>query len=145
MRGYWPHLAVQLYQEYVKSVKPCGRFNGRFFSLYIIGERERANLVVSTADFSLYWRAGASQPSGANGAIFPLYIYIFIYWRAGASQPSRFNGRFFSLYIYLYIYISGAGRHHTIMFYVILNTRTDLKFHRSISTCLKPVCSVDCS
>ena len=26
----------------------------------LIGERERANLVVSTADFSLYWRAGAS-------------------------------------------------------------------------------------
>ena len=50
-------------------------------------------------------------------------------WRAGASQPSRFNGRFFSLYIYLYI--SGAGRHHTVMFYVILNTRTNVKFHKS--------------
>ena len=47
----------------------------------IIGERERANLVVSTADFSLY---------------------IFIY-------------------IYIYIYISGAGRHHTVMFYAAPN------------------------
>ena len=54
---------------------------------HIIGERERANLVVSTADFSLY--------------------------------------------IYIYIYISGAGRHHTVMFYVILNTRTNVKFHKS--------------
>ena len=55
------------------------------------------------------------------------------YWRAGASQPSRFNGRFFSLYIYIYIYlyISGAGRHHTVMFYVILNTRTNVKFQKS--------------
>ena len=49
----------------------------------IIGERERAYLVVSTADFSLY------------------------------------------------IFITGAGRHHTVMFYVILNTRTNVKFHKS--------------
>ena len=26
-----------------------------------------------------YWRAGASQPSGVNGAIFPLYIYLYVY------------------------------------------------------------------
>ena len=26
-----------------------------------------------------YWRAGASQPSGANGAIFPLLILIYLY------------------------------------------------------------------
>ena len=25
------------------------------------------------------WRAGASQPSGANGAIFPLLIFIYLY------------------------------------------------------------------
>ena len=55
----------------------------------IIGERERANLVVPTADFSLY------------------------------------------------LYISGAGRHHTVMFYVILNTRINVKFHKS-STKLAP-------
>ena len=58
-------------------------------------------------------------------------------WRAGASQPSRFNGRF--------LYISGAGRHHTVMFYVILNTRTNVKFHKSStknSTCSKLDCSV---
>ena len=61
----------------------------------IFGERERANLVVSTADFSLY-----------------IFIYIYIY-------------------IYLYLYISGAGRHHTVMLYVILNTRTNVKFHKS--------------
>ena len=54
----------------------------------LVGERERANLVVSTADFSLY-------------------------------------------IIYIYLYISGAGRHHTVMFYVILNTRTNVKFHKS--------------
>ena len=36
-------------------------------------------------------------------------------WRAGASQPSHFNGRF------IYLYISGAGRHHTVMFYVAPN------------------------
>ena len=60
----------------------------------IIGERERANLVVSTADFSLY-----------------IFIYIYIY-------------------IYIYLYISGAGRHHTVMFYVILNTRTNVKFQK---------------
>ena len=51
----------------------------------VIGERERAYLVVLTADFSLY----------------------------------------------IFIYISGAGRHHTVMFYVILNTRTNVKFHKS--------------
>ena len=31
----------------------------------------------------------------------------------------------------LYIFIMGAGRHHTVMFYVILNTRTNVKFHKS--------------
>ena len=39
-----------------------------------------------------------------------------------------------SLYNYIYIYymyITGAGRHHTIMFYVILNMRTNVKFHKS--------------
>ena len=30
-----------------------------------------------------------------------------------------------------YIFITGAGRHHTVMFYVILNTRTNVKFHKS--------------
>ena len=46
----------------------------------MIGERERANLVVRRAQFFRYnWRAGASQPSGANGAIFPLYIILYIY------------------------------------------------------------------
>ena len=59
----------------------------RFFRYIFIGERERAYLVVSTADFSLY--------------------------------------------IFIYLYISGAGRHHTVMFYVILNTRTNVKFHKS--------------
>ena len=48
----------------------------------LVGERERANLVVWTAEFSLY------------------------------------------------IYVTGAGRHHTVMFYVILNTRTNVKFHK---------------
>ena len=43
----------------------------------IFGERERAYLVVSTADFSLYWRAGASLPSRFNGRFFSLYIYIY--------------------------------------------------------------------
>ena len=65
-----------------------------------------------------------------------MILYIVPYkkitcWRAGASLPSRFNADF-SLYIILYSnYISGAGRHHTVMFYVILNTRTNVKFHKS--------------
>ena len=49
----------------------------------VIGERERAYLVVLTVDFSLY-----------------------------------------------IMFITGAGRHHTVMFYVILNTRTNVKFHK---------------
>ena len=29
------------------------------------------------------------------------------------------------------IFITGTGCHHTVMFYVILNTRTNVKFHKS--------------
>ena len=62
----------------VGPVRPCARGTRS-----VVGERERAYLVVSTADFSLY-----------------------------------------------ILYITGAGRHHTVMFYVILNTRTNMKFHK---------------
>ena len=55
----------------------------------LIAEREQANLVVSTADFSIYNK------------------------------------------IYTIILISGTGRHHTVMFYMILNTPTNVKIHRS--------------
>ena len=44
----------------------------RFFRYIFIGERERANLVVSTADFSLY--------------IF-IYIYIYIFRALDATIP----------------------------------------------------------
>ena len=43
----------------------------------IIGERERANLVVHLAAIFLYnWRAGASQPSRTAGSDFYIYRYI---------------------------------------------------------------------
>ena len=42
----------------------------------IIGERERANLVVQLGHGVVIGRAGASPPSHATGAIF-LYIYIY--------------------------------------------------------------------
>ena len=60
-------------------------------SIRLVGERERANLVVQLARFfAIYnvqhspsWRAGASQPSRTTGAIFRyIYIYIYIYGRA---------------------------------------------------------------
>ena len=43
--------------------------------MYIIGERERANLVVRLTRFFYNWRARASQPSRTTGTIF-LYNII---------------------------------------------------------------------
>ena len=66
---------------------------------------QRPNWHTAHVPISVYnWRAGASQPSGANGAIFPLYLYI---------------------YIFIYLYITGAA-------YVVSNSTLHAHAHAHV-------------